>query len=185
MRPLSVERQNSIISLLTGGMSQKQVAHRLGMSMMTVCKYQKARLPGLQVSKDGRVAKLTAHDKRQLRRNVFDVSWTTATEAHVGLHRDGIDVSATTVPHHQGTASMRDGQVQVVGLDRVARPFPVITASVRAPNVNFSFITKNDALPIVLGPVFVRQGPLVAYLAVVGGKERLLGLWLCFRAHGP
>ena len=97
MRPLSIERQSSIISLLASGMSQKQVARELGISMRTVHKYRKVRLPGLQVSKGGRVAKLTAHDKRQLQRNILSGSWATANEAHAGLRREGIDVSVTTV----------------------------------------------------------------------------------------
>jgi transposase len=97
MRPLSVERQNYIISLLSSGMSQKQVAHKLGISTRTVHKYRKARLPGLQLSKGGRTAKLTIRDKRRLQRNILSGSWTTAAEAHAGLRREGINVSAMTV----------------------------------------------------------------------------------------
>lgn len=78
-------------------MSQKQVACRLGISISTVHKYGKARLPDLQASKGGRVAKLTPYNKRQLQRKITSGAWTTAVEAHAALHRSGIDVSTTTV----------------------------------------------------------------------------------------
>jgi transposase len=97
MKPLSVDRQNSIISLLKKGKSESQVARELGISISTVNKYKKARLPTLQTAKGGRVSKLTSRDKGQLRRDFLNGTWKTATDAHTNLVRGGHEVSLSTV----------------------------------------------------------------------------------------
>jgi transposase len=97
MRPLSLDRQNSIVLLLESGKSEGQVARELGISISTVSKYKKARLPDLQTAKGGRVSKLTDRDKGQLRKNILNGTWTTATEAHINLVREHHQVSLTSV----------------------------------------------------------------------------------------
>jgi transposase len=85
MKPLSADRQNSILSRLQRGHSISQVARDLGLSISTVSKYKSIHLPGLPTSKGGRTSKLSDRDRSHIRRNMLTGTWKTAAEAHAGL----------------------------------------------------------------------------------------------------
>jgi transposase len=97
MKPLSLDHQNSIISLLERGISITQTAKQLGMSISTVSKYKNSHLSHVKTSTGGRVSKLSDRDKARIRRNVLTGTWKTAAEVHANLLQEGYEISHTTI----------------------------------------------------------------------------------------
>ena len=87
-------------------------------------------------------------------------------------------------PHHQRTGPMLDAKVEVMWPDWTTGSFPVVTAPVRSPDVDFGLITEYHTSLIVHYPILVRYGPLIPRLLVTSGEKGLLNFLLCLKAHG-
>lgn len=70
MTRIPEDTRNSILELIDTGLSSHKVEAQLGVSHMTVSRVRAEARPGIQKSRGGRPAKLTATDKRWLTRMV-------------------------------------------------------------------------------------------------------------------
>ena len=80
-RPLSSEKQNTIVSLLQKGWSTRRVAKWLTISQSSVERIQKKRLLDAQLSSGGRLPLISDHLRRACVRAVTSGGVSTATEA--------------------------------------------------------------------------------------------------------
>ena len=88
-----------------------------------------------------------------------------------------------TSPHHQGVASVLDVQVKMVRMEGVARSNPAVFHPIGAPDVDFSFIGKDDLPPVFYRPRTVLFGPFQPGSLVSGREEGLFLLQFAQETH--
>jgi transposase len=80
MKRLSGQVRNNIVSLIDSGLSSRRIAERVGVNCRTVDRVRAVARPGIQKSRGGRPAKLSASDKRRLVRTVTSGKADTAAQ---------------------------------------------------------------------------------------------------------
>ena len=97
MKSITLDRQNSIVSLLGSGVSVTKAAQQLGLSISTVSKYKNIHFPDVKTSSGGRIAKLSRPKKRLLKRKILTGVLKTAAEIHKDLVKEGHELSYMSV----------------------------------------------------------------------------------------
>jgi transposase len=95
MKPISADRQCSLISLLKQGLSVKKVALQLGLG--TVSKYKNSHLPAIENVKGGRISKISESKKRLIKRKILTGALKSAAEVHRELIEEGYELSHMSV----------------------------------------------------------------------------------------
>ena len=89
---------SNIISLLDIGLSSRKIVAKLKVGHSTMDRVHKSTCPNAQISKGGRLIKLTANDKRYLARMITSSKANTATQLAKHIKNDSsMEVSANIV----------------------------------------------------------------------------------------
>jgi hypothetical protein len=97
MKSISIDCQNSIIALLSQGVSVKKTAQRLGLAPSTVSKYKNRHRFMTIAIISGRPNKITKSKRRLIQRKILTGALQTAAEVHRNLIKDGYDLSYRSI----------------------------------------------------------------------------------------
>ena len=107
----------------------------------------------------------------------------------VFVHRSIVYLTAVTEsfpghtpPEHRMTTSMLDCWLEMKLLKFFPISHPAILDAIRVPKVYLRFVREDDSLPIIDCPVYMRFGPLVAFILLLGCQVRFLVFSPCLKS---
>ena len=107
MRPISAEKKNEILVNIDIGLSERNIASIVGLSRSIIRNIRYSNRQNATRPKTGRPPKLSARDKRFLRRAVTSGKITTAVQANRRLESElKVSVSDNTVPRALNKAGL-------------------------------------------------------------------------------
>ena len=108
MKQISEQTTSNIITLISEGLSTRQIAHRADVGKSTVANIRRAHLPGEKTSNGGRPSKLSAREKRLIVQKITSGEYDTAADVKRMLaNSHGVEVHANTVRNALKEAGMK------------------------------------------------------------------------------
>ena len=108
MKQISEQTTSDILTLLSQGLSTREIARRAGVSKSTVSNIRTAHLPGESTSKGGRPNRLSTREKRLIVRKITSGEYDTAVDVKRMLaNNHGVEVHANTAQNALKEAGMK------------------------------------------------------------------------------